>query len=123
MHPTELLSPDVIWKDCCFKLLLKIELKTSNKSISLSCRKRKAMMQGQMAKQHERRARHEEHIIDLAINGANFTSSISHHQQLLIAGTTIQTHGMRKFTPQMIVGVTRGVSSKPDDATQCQCKM
>jgi hypothetical protein len=30
---------------------------------------------------------------------------------------------MRKFTPQMIVGVTHGVSSKPDDATQCQCKM
>ncbi len=47
------------------------------------------MMQGWMAKQHERRARHEEHIIDLTVNGANFTSSISHHQQLLIAGATI----------------------------------
>jgi hypothetical protein len=66
-----------------------MELKTSNKSVSLSCRKRKAMTQGWMAKQHERRARHEEHIIDLAIDGANYTSSISCHQQLLIAGTTI----------------------------------
>jgi hypothetical protein len=47
------------------------------------------MMQGWMTKQHERRARHEEHIIDLAIHGANFTSSISLHQQLLIAGTSI----------------------------------
>jgi hypothetical protein len=40
------------------------------------------------------------------VNGANFTSSISQHQQLLIAGTTIQTRGMRKFTPQMIVEAT-----------------
>jgi hypothetical protein len=71
---------NVTWKDNCFMPLLKMELKTSNKSIFLSCRKRKAMMQGWMAKQHERRARHEEHIIDLTVNGANFTSSISHHQ-------------------------------------------
>jgi hypothetical protein len=40
---------NVDWKDCCFKPLLKMELKTSTKSISLSCRKRKAMMQGWMA--------------------------------------------------------------------------
>jgi hypothetical protein len=41
-----------------------------------------------MTKQHERRAMHEKHIIDLMVNGENFTSSISWHQQLLIAGTT-----------------------------------
>jgi hypothetical protein len=59
-----------------------------------------------MTKQQERRARHEQHIIDLTINGANFTSSISQQQQLLIAGTTIHTRSMRKFTPQMIAGAT-----------------
>jgi hypothetical protein len=47
------------------------------------------MTQGQMMKQHERRERHEEHIIDVTVNGANFTSSISHKQCLQIAGTTI----------------------------------
>ena len=64
-------------------------------------------MQGWMTKQQERRARHEQHIIDLAIDGANFTSSISRQQRLLITGTTIRTRGMRKFTPQMIAGATR----------------
>jgi hypothetical protein len=77
-------------------LLGGLELKISDKSVSLCFGERKAMTQGWMMKQHEWRARHEEHIIDLTVNGANFTSSISCHQQLLIAGTTIQTHGMRK---------------------------
>jgi hypothetical protein len=76
------------WKGSCFTLLLNMELKTSDKSISLF-RKRTAMTQGWMMKQHERRVRHEKHIIDLTINGANFTSSINCNQQLLFAGTTI----------------------------------
>jgi hypothetical protein len=97
---------NVNWRDSCFTPLLKMELKTSDKYVSLSLRKRMAMTQGWMMKQHERRTRHKEHIIDLTINGANYTSSISCHQQLLIAGTTIQTHGMRKLTPQMIEGAT-----------------
>jgi hypothetical protein len=84
-----------------------MELKTSDKSVSLCFRKMMTMIQGWMMKQHERRARHEEHIIDVTVNGANSTSSISCKQQLLIAGTTIRTCGMRKFTPQMIAGATR----------------
>jgi hypothetical protein len=92
---------------------LKAELKTSDKSISLCFQKRKAITQGWMTKQQERRARHEQHIIDLTINGANFTSSVSWQQQLLITGTTICTRGMRKFTPQMIAGATR------DKGTYC----
>jgi hypothetical protein len=60
------------WNDSSFTPFLKTGLKTSDKSISLCFWKRKAITQGQMTKQQERRARHEQHIIDLTINGANF---------------------------------------------------
>jgi hypothetical protein len=106
-HPLIEYNLNVNWNDSSFTPLLKMELKTSDKSVSLCFQKRKAIKQGWMTKQQERRARHEQHDIDLAINGANFTSSISWQQRLLIAGTTIRTHGMRKFTPQMIAGATR----------------
>jgi hypothetical protein len=106
IHPLIEYNLNVNWNDSSFTLLLKTELKTSQKLVSLCFQKRKAIMQGWMTKQQERRAMHEQHVIDLTIDGANFTSSISRQQQLLIAGTTICIHGMRKFTPQMIAGAT-----------------
>ncbi len=51
-------------------------------------------------------AMHEEHIIDIALNGENYYLSINKQQHYFVAGVSIRMHGARMFTPQMIAGLT-----------------
>jgi hypothetical protein len=63
--------------DNCVKPILAIKLKTSGKTLLLSNqKKRKSKEQGGTNKHHEKMAMHEEHIIDIALNGENYCSSI-----------------------------------------------
>jgi hypothetical protein len=45
-------------------------------------------------------AMQEEHIIDIALNGENYCSSIHKRQRYFVAGASVRTHGARMFTPQ-----------------------
>jgi hypothetical protein len=56
---------------------------------------------------HEKMAMREEHIIDIALNGKNYCSSIHKQQRYFVAGASVRTRGARMFTPQMIAGSTR----------------
>jgi hypothetical protein len=46
----------------------------------------------------------EEHIIDIALNGKNYCSSIHKRQCYFVAGASVRTCRARMFTPQMIAG-------------------
>jgi hypothetical protein len=52
-------------------------------------------------------AMHEEHIIDIALNGENYCSSINKRQRNFVVGASVRTRGARMFTPQMIAGSTQ----------------
>jgi hypothetical protein len=49
----------------------------------------------------------EENIIDIALNGKNYCSSIHKQQHYFVAGASVRTHGARMFTPQMIALLTQ----------------
>ncbi len=99
---------NVNWNDDCFKPILAMELKTLGKTVSLSNRKKRKSKeeQGGKSKHHKKMAMHKEHIIDIALNGENYCSSINKWQCYFVAGASIRTHGARMFTPQMIAGLT-----------------
>jgi hypothetical protein len=70
---------NVNWNDDCFKPILAMELKTLGKTVSLSNRKKRKSKeeQGGKSKHHKKMAMHKEHIIDIALNGENYCSSIN----------------------------------------------
>jgi hypothetical protein len=100
---------NVNWNDHFFKPILAMELKTSGKTVSLSPRKKRKSNeeQGGNNKHRQNNAIHEEHILDNALNGKNYCSSINKQQHYFVAGASIRMHGARMFTPQMIAGSTR----------------
>jgi hypothetical protein len=82
-----------------------MELKTSSKTLLLSDqKKRKRKQQGGSNKHCKKMAMKEEHIIDIALNGKNYCSSIHKRQCYFVAGASVRTGGARMFTPQMISG-------------------
>jgi hypothetical protein len=96
---------NVDWNDNCVKPILAMELKTSEKTLLLSNRKkRKSKEQGGTNKCHEKMAMQEEHIIDIALNGKNYCLSIHKQQRYFVAGVSVSMHGARIITPQMKAG-------------------
>jgi hypothetical protein len=87
---------NVNWNDNCFKPILAMELKTSSKTLLLSDqKKRKRKQQGGSNKHCKKMAMKEEHIIDIALNGKNYCSSIHKRQCYFVAGASVRTGGAR----------------------------
>jgi hypothetical protein len=97
---------NVNWNDNCFKPIHAMELKASSKMLLLSNRKKqKRKEQGGTNKCHENMAMQEEHIIDIALNGKIYCSSIHKRKHHFVAGASVRMRGAKMFTPQMIAGL------------------
>jgi hypothetical protein len=67
-----------------------MELKTSGKTLLLSHRNRqKTKQQGLTNKCHAKIAMQEEHVMDIALNGDNYCSSIHRQQHYFVAGASV----------------------------------
>jgi hypothetical protein len=85
-----------------------MELKTSGKTLLLSHQKKqKSKQQGLTNKRREKMAMQEEHIMDIALNGTNYCSTIHRRQHYFVVGASVRMRRARMFTPQMIAGSTR----------------
>jgi hypothetical protein len=67
-------------------------------------KKWKSKEQGGTNRHRKKMAMREEHIIDIALNGENYCSSIHKQQRYFVAGASVRMRGARMFTPQMIAG-------------------